>query len=325
MEKIPGAGAARIPWLSLLRTQGALLAFLILFVIATVSFDQFLSVMNISNILRQVSMIGLVALGMTCVVLVGGIDLSVGAIVAVAGVLAAKLSSYGIVAAITVPILVAALLGLINGFVVTKMKIIPFVATLAMMMFARGVAFISTGESSVGVDKVSAGFTHLARGYLFGVPIPAILFLSAVVIMGVASKYTGLGRYMFAVGGNEEAAKMMGLNVHRIKMAAYTISGMLAGFAGVILTARLGAGQPVAGDGWEMTAIASVVIGGTLLTGGVGKFSGTLIGVLIIGIITNMFNMQGNMNTWWQNVIMGALLLIVVIVQAQTKKSRTKV
>lgn len=316
-------GTSMYRLLVLLKSQGALIAFLLLFILASTMYEQFLSFLNISNILRQVSMIGLVAVGMTCVILVGGIDLSVGAILAVAGVLAAKLSGHNMLLAIVVPIAAAAVLGLINGIVVTKMKIVPFIATLAMMMFARGIAYISTGEVSVTVDKMSSGFIQLARGYVFGIPIPAVIFVCAIVAAGIASKYTGLGRYLFAVGGNEEASKMMGLNVDRIKITAYTISGMMAGFAGVMLTSRLGAGQPVAGDGWEMTAIAAVVIGGTLLTGGVGKFSGTLLGVLIIGTITNMFNMQGNINTWWQNVMMGALLLLVVVIQSQAVRKKT--
>lgn len=307
---------------SFIKSQGALIAFLILFVAASVRYEQFLSFLNISNILRQVSMVGLVAVGMTFVILTGGIDLSVGSILALSGVLAANLSSKGMLPAIIIPVIVAAFLGMVNGLVITKMKIVPFIATLAMMMGARGIAYISTGEISVRVDKLSSGFTNLARGFFLGIPIPAIIFVAVVLLATFVAHYTTLGRHIFAVGGNEEASKMMGLNANKIKIAAYTISGALAGLAGVILTSRLGAGQPVAGEGWEMTAIASAVIGGTLLSGGVGKFSGTFIGVLIIGMITNIFNMQGNINTWWQNVLMGALLLVVIVVQSQVTKAK---
>lgn len=306
---------------NILKSQGALIAFLILFIVASIMYDSFLTFVNISNVLRQVSMIGMVAIGMTFVILIGGIDLSVGSTVAVAGVLAANFSSKSILLTIIVPLGIAALIGATNGVVITKMRIVPFIATLAMMMGVRGMAFISTGEVSVRVDKLSTGFTTLARGYVAGIPIPAIIFITAILMGAFISKYTAFGRHVYAVGGNEEAAKMMGLNVHRIKILAYTINGTLSGLAGIILASRLGAGQPVAGEGWEMTAIASVVLGGTLLSGGVGKFSGTFIGVLIIGIITNIFNMQGNINTWWQNVIMGALLLAVVVVQSQTSKT----
>lgn len=306
-----------------IKSQGALITFALLFLVASIRYEEFLSILNISNVLRQVSMIGLIAVGMTFVILIGGIDLSVGSIVAVAGVLAANLSGTNVVLAILVPVIVGIILGFINGFIVTKMKVAPFIATLAMMMGARGIAYISTGEVSVRVNKLSSGFTELARGYVFGIPIPALIFIAVVIIAAFVSKYTSFGRHIYAVGGNEEAAKMMGLDVHRIKILAYTINGMLSAFAGVILTSRLGAGQPVAGEGWEMTVIASVVIGGTLLSGGVGKFSGTFFGVLIIGMLTNIFNMQGNINTWWQNVMMGVLLLVVVIVQSQiTSKKR---
>jgi ribose/xylose/arabinose/galactoside ABC-type transport system permease subunit len=239
-----------------------------------------------------------------------------------AGVLAANLSSKGMLVAILVPIMVTAFLGFINGVVISKMKIVPFIATLAMMMGVRGIAYISTGEVSVRVDKLSTGFTQLARGFILGVPIPAIIFVVAIITTGFVLRYTSFGRHVLAVGGNEEAAKMMGLKIDKIKMMVYLISGALSGFAGVILASRLGAGQPVAGEGWEMTAIASVVLGGTLLSGGVGRISGTFIGALIIGIIQNMFNMQGNINTWWQNVLMGALLLIVVVIQSQVTRAK---
>lgn len=304
------------------KTQGALIAFIIIFIAASLRYDQFLTFLNLSNILRQVSMIGLVAIGMTCVILIGGIDLSVGAVAAMAGVLAATLSQYGLVVTILVPVAAATAIGFLNGLVVSKMKIVPFIATLAMMMGVRGMAYILTGEVSVRVKNVSPIFTEIARGYILSIPIPAIIFVVAVIVAIFTSRYFPIGRHIYAVGGNEEAAKMMGLKVDRIKITAYTISGALAGLAGVILTSRLGAGQPVAGDGWEMSAIAAVVLGGTQLTGGVGRFSGTFIGVLIIGLITNIFNMQGNMNSWWQNVIMGVLLLLVVVIQSQAAKAK---
>jgi ribose transport system permease protein len=311
----------KIP-IKILKNQGALVAFILLFVFASLKYDRFLTFINFSNISRQVSMIGLVAVGMTFVIITGGIDLSVGSILAVAGVLAANFSSSNILIAIFVPVLVSAVFGFINGVVITKMKIVPFIATLAMMMAARGIAYISTGEESVRVEQLSSTFTQLARGFILGIPIPTIIFIVVVVIAAFLSKYSKFGRQVYAVGGNEEAAKMMGLNVDRVKTLAYTISGALSGLAGVILTSRLGAGQPVAGEGWELTAIASTVIGGTLLSGGVGKFSGTFFGVLIIGTIRNIINMQGNINTWWQNIIMGAILLIVVVVQSQVTKTK---
>ena len=308
--------------MKLFRGQGALVSLILLCIVATIRYENFLSVYNISNILRQGSMIGLVATGMTFVILTGGIDLSVGSVVAVSAVLAANLSGNSIVIAIVVPLLVGGFLGLVNGLVISKLKIPPFITTLAMMMGVRGIAYISTGEVSVRVNKLATAFTEIGRGEIFGFPIPSLIFIVVVIIVSIILKFTPFGRHVLAVGGNEEAARVMGLRVDRTITMVYVISGLLSALAGVILASRLGAGQPVAADGWEMTAIAAVVLGGTQLTGGVGKFSGTFIGVLIIGIITNMFNMQGDINTWWQNVLMGGVLLMVIIIQSQVTKKR---
>ncbi len=302
------------------KDEGALITFIILFLFATFKYEQFFTVLNFKNVLRQVSMLGFVAIGMTFVILIGGIDLSVGSTLAVAGVVAAKVCSYGVAVSIIIPILIGIVFGLINGILVTKLKIVPFIATLATMLAIRGIAYIATGELSVGANSASESFIQLGRGFVFGIPIPAILFILAIIVAILISKKTRFGRHVYAVGGNEDASRMMGLKVDAIKMAVYALSGALSAFAGVILASRLGAGQPVAGDGWELTAIAATVIGGTLIVGGVGKFSGTFFGVLIIGLIQNMFNMQGNLNVWWQNILMGAILLGVVVAQSQTGK-----
>ncbi|MDF2614415.1 MAG: transporter permease [Clostridia bacterium] len=303
-----------------LKGEGALITFIVLFLFATFKYDQFFTLLNFKNVLRQVSMLGFVAIGMTFVILIGGIDLSVGSTLAVAGVVAAKVSPYGIGVSIIIPVLIGIAFGVTNGILVTKLKIVPFIATLATMLGIRGIAYIVTGELSVGASSASPGFIQLGRGYVAGIPIPSILFVLAIIAAVLVSKKTKFGRHVYAVGGNEEASKMMGLKVHNIKIVVYAISGALSAFAGVILTSRLGAGQPVAGEGWELTAIAATVIGGTLITGGVGKFTGTLYGVLITGIIQNMFNMQGNLNVWWQNILMGAILLGVVVAQSQTAR-----
>ncbi len=319
MDKINRA-ANKIKSFRLPKGEGALITFLILFAFATFRYEQFFTLLNLKNVLRQVSMLGFVAIGMTFVILIGGIDLSVGSTLAVAGVVAARVSSYGVGISIIIPVLIGITFGVVNGLLVTKLRIVPFIATLATMLGIRGIAYIATGELSVGAGSASPGFIQLGRGFALGIPIPAILFILAIIIAVIVSKKTKFGRYVYAVGGNEEAAKMMGLKVHNIKILVYAISGALSAFAGVILTSRLGAGQPVAGDGWELTAIAATVIGGTLITGGVGRFTGTLYGVLITGLIQNMFNMQGNLNVWWQNILMGAILLGVVIAQSKAGK-----
>ena len=297
---------------------------IILFIFATIRYEYFFSPLNLINILRQVSMLGIVAIGMTFVILIGGIDLSVGSILAVAGVLAANLSGYSLTLCLLVPLVAGVFLGFMNGLIITRLKIIPFIATLAMMIGARGIAHISTGEISIRIKQLSSGFLILGRSYVFGIPLPTIIFVSLIIIASFISKYTKFGRSLYAIGGNEEAAIMMGVDVNRVKVIAYTISGGLAAFSGIILTSRLGAGQPVAGQGWELDAIAATVIGGTLLSGGTGKFSGTLLGVLIIGIITNILNMDRNLNTWWEHVVKGMVLLIAIIIQSQAAKRKER-
>jgi ribose transport system permease protein len=308
--------------LKFLQNNAPLVTLIFLFSFAAFRYEYFFTPLNLINILRQVSMLGLVAIGMTFVILIGGIDLSVGSILAVAGVLAANLSGVSLTLCLTIPLLAGIFLGFINGLVITKLRIIPFIATLAMMIGARGIAHISTGEISIRIKQLSSGFLVLGRSYIFGIPLPTIIFVATVILASVIAKYTKFGRALYAVGGNEEAAAMMGLNINRVKILAYTISGGLAAFAGIILTSRLGAGQPVAGQGWELDAIAATVIGGTLLTGGKGKFSGTLLGVLIIGIITNILNMDKNLNTWWEHVVKGMILLVAIILQYQTEKRK---
>lgn len=321
--QLPGKRGFDLP--SLLKAHGSLLAFVVLFTAASLRYDKFFTLLNLTNISRQVSMLGLVATGMTFVILTGGIDLSVGSILAVSGVIAAKLSGYGLMVALPAALLVAALLGLINGLFITRLKIVPFIATLAMMIAARGLAYISTGEATATIEKLSPTFRFLARGNIGIVPFPALLFLSVLCIFAIVAHYSSFGQRVYAVGGNEEAARMMGLGVDGVKLVVYSLNGLMAGLAGVIVTSRLGAGQSVAGEGWEMTTIAAVVVGGTHLAGGVGGFGKTLIGVLTIGTITNIINLQGNVSSWWHGIIMGGLLLMVVIIQSQaTGRARVR-
>jgi ribose transport system permease protein len=257
---------------------------------------------------------------MTFVILTGGIDLSVGAILAVAGVVAATLASHGSIAGVVGGIGVAALLGLTNGILITKVRIQPFIVTLAMMIAARGAALAATSEQSVGIPADANGFAWLGRGSIGGVPVPVVLFILAYAIGWAALRYTRFGRYVYAIGDSEEAARLMGLPADRMVIAAYALSGALAGLAGVVLAARLGAGQPVAGTGWELDAIAAVVVGGTLLTGGQGGAGSTLIGVLLLGVIFNLFNLEGTISPWWQWVMRGIFLLLVVVVQGRLQR-----
>lgn len=306
--------------LMVLQRQGALIALVAACVFGFARYATFLTPENLLNVLRQNSMVGLVALGMTFVILTAGIDLSVGALLAVAGVVAAALSPRGTLVAIAAGIGSAALLGMASGFVVAKARIQPFVVTLAMMIAARGVALAATSEQSVAVAGDATGLTWLGRGWIGPIPVPVVLLILAYASGWVVLRYTTFGRHVYAVGDEEGAAHLLGLKVDRVLIATYALSGALAGLAGVVLAARLGAGQPVAGMGWELDAIAAVVVGGTVLTGGQGGAGLTLTGVLLLGVILNLLNLEGTLSPWWQWVIRGAFLLAVVVVQARMQR-----
>jgi ribose/xylose/arabinose/galactoside ABC-type transport system permease subunit len=305
----------RVGAIDLLRRNGALVALLAACMLGVSRYEAFLTTENISNVLRQNSMLGFVALGMTFVILTGGIDLSVGALLAVSGVVAAYLASLGVVVAVVGGVAAAALLGTVNGLLITKARIPPFITTLAMLIGARGAALAATNEQSILVPAGAESFTSLGRGSVGLFPYPIILLVVAYVLGMLALRYTRFGRHVYAVGDSEEAARLMGLEVDRVIIATYALSGALAGVAGVVLAARLGSGQAVAGTGWELDAIAAVVVGGTLLTGGEGGAGATLVGVLLLAVIFNLFNLEGTISPWWQWVLRGGFLLGVVAVQ----------
>jgi len=309
---------------SLVQRQGALVALAVLFVFAAFRYANFLTQENLLNVLRQNSMVGLVALGMTFVILTGGIDLSVGSLVAVAGVVAAGLADRGLSAALAAGVGFATALGLVNGLVIAKARIQPFIVTLAMMIAARGLALVYTGEKTLSVPPGAQTFRELGRGRvdlgLFSIPYPVLILLAAYVLGWLVLNYTRFGRHTYALGDSEEAARLMGLNVGRVTVGVYALSGALAGLAGVLLASRLGTGQPVAAVGWELDAIAAVVVGGTLLTGGQGGVGSTLVGMLLLALIFNIFNLEGWISPWWQLVLRGAILLAVVVVQNRLSK-----
>ena len=319
-----GAGSvrgrtARARFASFVQRQGALVALVLVCVAAAVRYERFLTEENLTNVLRQNSMLGLVALGMTFVILTGGIDLSVGSLLAVAGVVAATLADQGLIVALLAGVGLAAALGVVNGTVIAKARIQPFIVTLAMMIAARGLALAYTGDQTVRVGRSALGFTELGRGRIdlgfVAVPLPVVILIAAYLLGWLVLNHTRFGRHVYSIGDNEEAARLMGLNVGRVTIGVYALSGALAGLAGVILASRLGAGQPVAGLGWELDAIAAVVVGGTLLTGGQGGVGPTLVGVLLLGVIFNLFNLEGSISPWWQLVLRGVILLAVVVVQ----------
>lgn len=317
------APALRAKAASMLQRQGAVVALIAVCIFGFIRYEAFLTPENLFNVLRQNSMVGLVALGMTMVILTGGIDLSVGSVLAIGGITAAALSAQGTLVAVAGGLAAGTVLGTLNGVLITKARIQPFIVTLAMMIAARGVALGVTGENSVRVDRTAEGFLWLGRGRLMGVPVPVWLAALAFLAGWMVLRYTRFGRYVFAAGDNEDAARLLGLKVDRVLIATYAISGLLAAAAGIILAGRLGAGQPVAGNGIELDAIAAVVVGGTLLSGGQGGVGSTIVGVLLLGVIFNLFNLEGTITPWWQGVLRGVFLLGVVVVQSRLQKRAT--
>ena len=311
-----GTATKRIDAVGLIQSQGSLVTLLALCAVASICFPDFRTTDNLANVLKQVSLIGLVSFGMAFVILSGGIDLSVGSIAAVAAVLAARLGGQFGLIVVSIPILAGVGMGAVNGALVTRMKIPPFIATLAMMLGARGLALILSGGESVRSDR-SGWFSQVAKGDVLGVPYLGMIFLLALGVAVLVAKYTSFGRSIYAIGGNEEAARMMGLHVNRTKMFAYMICGGCAAAAGTLLTSMLDAARSTAAVGWELTAIAAVAIGGISLTGGVGKMSHTLYGVLILGVIPNIINQKATLTALDTNVITGGLLLTVVLLQSR--------
>jgi galactofuranose transport system permease protein len=303
----------------LLQRQGVLIALAVLLLFGALRYDVFFSVYNIASVLRYNSMFGLLALGMTFVIMTGGIDLSVGSVVALSSVIAAMLSPYGAFVGLIVPVLACTIVGMINGLVITRMGILPFIATLATLLGARGLALLLANNQSVSVAS-EGDFIALGQGDFLGLPIPAIILFLAFALGWLLLNYTRFGRHTLAVGGNEDASRLMGLPLDQIKIGVYTLSGALAGLAGVILASQFGAGQPTEGVGWELSAIASVVVGGTLLTGGLGTVWGSLFGAILLGLIFNVLNFENgrgviSLSAYWQSVIRGVFLLVVVLLQ----------
>jgi ribose/xylose/arabinose/galactoside ABC-type transport system permease subunit len=306
---------------SFFASQGVLIALALLILFGWLRYDNFLGLFNISSVLRYNSMFALVALGMCFVIMTGGIDLSVGSTAALGSVVSAIASPYGTIAGTLAGVGAGLCIGLINGFVIVRLRILPFIATLAAMLAANGTALLLAGDQSVSVSYDS-GFTDLGQNDFYNIPIPALIAAVLYVVGSIVLNYTSAGRTVLAIGGNEDASRLMGLPVDRVKFLVYVVSGGLAGLAGVILASQFGAGQPIEGVGWELFAIASVVVGGTLLTGGMGSVGATLAGVMLLGLIFNVLNFENgrgfiSLSAYWQSVIRGVFLLIVVILQSQ--------
>ena len=293
---------------------GPLLALVLLFIVITVLNPSFMEPNNILNLLRQTSINALIAFGMTFIILTGGIDLSVGSILALSSALMAGMMVSGLdpILAILVGILLGAIMGVINGILVSKGKMAPFIVTLATMTIFRGLTLVYTdGKPITGIGD-SVMFQMLGRGYFLGVPVPAVVMVIAFLILWFLLHKTSFGRKTYAIGGNERASRISGIKVDRVKVAIYGLAGTMAAIAGAILTTRLNSAQPTAGQSYEMDAIAAVVLGGTSLSGGKGRLFGTLVGVLIIGTLNNGMNLLG-VSSFYQQVVKGAVILIAVL------------
>ena len=296
-----------------LKKYGIFIAFFLTCAVMTILTPVFISPRNIFNIVRQVSMIGIIAIGMTFVILSAEIDLSVGSMVALTGVVAAGLqvnSGYNTLVAVLIPLVIALLLGISMGIIITKTKVHSFVVTLGMLSIARGLSFIYSG--GYPISGLNPSFRYIGGGMIGPVPVPVIIYLGVVLIGYFVLSQTTFGRYIYAIGGNREAARLSGIPVDVYRIIVFSICSFTAGISGLILASRVNSGQPIAGTGWELDVIAAVIIGGTSLFGGRGGVVGTVIGSLFLGVLRNGLNLL-NVSPFYQQVFIGLLIIIAVV------------
>lgn len=301
----------------------SLIALVVLCVVLSGLSDKFLTVDNGWNVLRQISVNVCISVGMTLIILTAGIDLSVGSVLAFSGAVAAGLLKTGIawpahdlfigftlLGTILSALLAGSVLGFFNGFVITRFKVPPFVATLAMLTIARGLTLLWT--KGYPISGLGPRFGYIGTGWLLGIPV--LVWISAIIVITalVITKMTPIGRYIYAIGGNEQAARLSGININRVKIIVYTLGGILAAVGGIMVTSRLDSAQPNAGTSYELDSIAAVVIGGTSLSGGRGSIMGTVLGAIIIGVLNNGLVLL-NVSPFWQQVIKGLVILLSVI------------
>ena len=322
-------GSAAIYTNSLKRFQ-SVIALLVLCIMLSLLTDKFFTAANGVNVLRQVAVNVCIATGMTLIVLTGGIDLSVGSVLALCGAITAGLLKNGlqfasvdlyvgftILGAMLAAIVVGALLGLFNGFVITSFKVPPFVATLAMLTIARGLTMLYTAGQPI--SSLGDRFAFIGAGSFLKIPVPVWIAAIVVLLAVFITQKTKLGRYIYAIGGNETAAKLSGIRINRVKLTVYSLGAALAATGAVIVTSRLDSAQPNAGTSYELDAIAAVVIGGTSLNGGKGSVWGTVIGAVIIGVLNNGLVLL-NVSPFWQQVVKGGVILLAVIIDKAGEK-----
>ena len=320
VSRLSGNGAIQM----LKGNLGILIGFAIMCLALTIITDSFATTRNIFNVMRQISVNVFLACGMTMVILIGGIDLSVGSIIAISGCLSAGfITNYGIPSALAIPLAIAigTATGAVNGFIIANTKIPPFIVTLAMMNVGRGFARIYTRATTILVDDDL--FMWIGSGKIFGsIPIQIVFMLIVIVLTAVILNRTKFGRNIYAVGDNKMAAEYSGINAKMVTFWVFTLSGLFAACAGVLSAARTFSGQFSVGDGAEMDAISAVVLGGTSMTGGVGRISGTIIGCLVIGVLNNGMNLLG-IDSSWQYVVKGLVVLLAVYID-YIKKEKSK-
>lgn len=308
-------------YLKWVQQYGIIIAFLVISAGISIMIPQFLTLTNLLIVVKQITINAMLAFGVTFVIVSGGIDLSMGSVVAVSGVVAALFAqpeSYPLVVALFAGISVGLLIGLFNGLVITFGHVPSFIVTLGTMTVGRGLALIiSNGRP---ISNLSESFGYIGNGVLLGIPFPIIVLAVVFLVCLVVLNKTVLGRYIYAVGGNEDAARASGINVKKIKITVYTLCGGLSAIGGIILASRINTGQPNVGVAFELDAIAAVVIGGTSLSGGVGTITGTLIGALLIGVIGNGLDLM-NVSSYYQQVVMGLIIIGAVILDNLRRKN----
>jgi inositol transport system permease protein len=307
------------------------IVFILLAMLIAMTFlsEAFLTPRNLLNIVRQISVMGLIAIGVTMVIITGGIDLSSGSVLALAAVVSTSLAQRldwaeikfpGLDVPVIFPILAAlavgAVCGLVNGSLIASFRIPPFIATLGMMTVARGFALI---YSERPVSGLKDSYNYIGQGEPFGIPVPILILAFVAIAAHIMLNNTRFGRHIYALGGNEQAARISGINISRVKIGVYTIAGLLAGLSGLVLSSRIGSGQPGLGLGYELDAIASAVIGGTSLSGGIGTIWGTIVGALIIGVLNNGLDLL-NVSAYWQTIVKGSIIVIAVIIDERKNR-----
>jgi ribose transport system permease protein len=299
--------------LTFMRKNPALVGFIVLFILLSIFTESFFNISNIVNVLRQASITAILGFGMTLVIISGGIDLSVGSIFAFSAVVMASIVKEGkVFLGIILGLLIGAIMGLFNGIVISKGKIQPFIVTLATMAIGRSLTLAYT--QGIPISLFPNSFRFIGRGDILGIPVPVIIMFGVFFLVLYILKKTKLGLYIYSIGGNEEATRLSGINVDRYKIIVYTISGIFAAVSAMILTARLNSAQPTFGQGYELDAIATVVLGGASLSGGSGGVLGTLFGALLLGTINNGMNLM-NISPFYQDLVKGAIILLAVLLE----------